>query len=113
MCKPTRVGVPFVVCVAVVVTAVHCLCMELYDSYTWRLTNVMVHVCLSLRWESFPRIWLGTKVKVAEQFCSTIKAFILILSITVAPSDHGFWLFSFVGITPNLVKFKVGVLIVM
>lgn len=29
----------------------------------------------SLRCESFPHIWPGTEVKVAEQFCSTIKAF--------------------------------------
>lgn len=28
VCKPTRVGVSFMVCVALVVTAVHCLCMK-------------------------------------------------------------------------------------
>lgn len=75
VCKPTRVGVPFVVCVSVVVPAVHCLCMELYDSYTLRLTNLMVHVCKLWDGNLFPHIWLGTKVSVADHFCSTIWAF--------------------------------------
>lgn len=73
--KLTHVGVPFVVCVAVSVpTCVSSLPLHgIVDSYTQRLQTF--GFMSFLRCESSPHIWPGTEVRVAEQFCSTIKAF--------------------------------------
>lgn len=94
-----------------------CGCAHICQFTAW---SCMIHIlgdykrsgsCLSSL-TSFPHIWPGTKVKEAEQFCSPIKAFTLFFSITLAPSDYGFWFFCSVGITPNPILFNVGVLIV-
>lgn len=65
------------VCVAVVVlTCVSSLALhgvvQFIHSDTYKPLSSRLS---SLRCESLPHIWLGTEVKVAEQSCSTIKAF--------------------------------------